>query len=336
MIYGNIIREQQYQKMSDNIIIIQEYYENEISFLKSVIEYQNKSSMVTESTDLEILHEGFIENIMKKIKEIIRNLKEWFKKFFNIHESRSKKYDQEIKDINKGCEEALDKLKKKAKENQEKYGSPQRREEEYEKNKNKQKELDEREKERKQRLKDLENTDIEIIYYNVYGTNFYTKYLHSRKIYYNIYDEILVDISDYDTDNFEKPINNLTQSNQEILDSNAEDILKEYETVKTVKVNKLKDIIDDLDKSIKEYHIGMTKYIREVNKGLDRFEKLLSSLEPNEWRNQEWYQQFSKMTNLVQSSSRAAVVLDEQLLSKLRSSLKTINKQYMDEYLSKI
>ena len=70
MIYGNMILENQLEKLTDHANIIQEYYENEVSFLNSIIEYQDKS-LITESTDLQVLQEGFAENIAKKIKELI-------------------------------------------------------------------------------------------------------------------------------------------------------------------------------------------------------------------------------------------------------------------------
>lgn len=79
MIYGDIILEDQFNKMTDPIKIMTEYYENEISFLNSVIEYQNEASIVTESYELESIHEGFIETAKNKIKELIDNFLKWVK-----------------------------------------------------------------------------------------------------------------------------------------------------------------------------------------------------------------------------------------------------------------
>ena len=78
MIYGNMILEQNFNKMTDPIKIMTEYYENEISFLNSVINYQNECT-VTESYELETLHEGFIETAKNKIKELINKFVNWLK-----------------------------------------------------------------------------------------------------------------------------------------------------------------------------------------------------------------------------------------------------------------
>lgn len=78
MIYGDMILEQNFNKMTDPIKIMTEYYENEISFLNSVINYQNECT-VTESYELETLHEGFIETAKNKIKELINKFVNWLK-----------------------------------------------------------------------------------------------------------------------------------------------------------------------------------------------------------------------------------------------------------------
>lgn len=77
MIYGDMILENQLEKLTDPIRIMQEYYENEISFLNSVILYQNECSIVTESTELEALHEGFIETVKNTVKKIIKRFIEF-------------------------------------------------------------------------------------------------------------------------------------------------------------------------------------------------------------------------------------------------------------------
>lgn len=95
MIYGSMILENQLEKLTDHANIIQEYYENEVSFLNSIIEYQDKS-LITESTDLQVLQEGFMENIAKKIKELIDKFLDWLKKLWSkFTELFKKKVDSE-------------------------------------------------------------------------------------------------------------------------------------------------------------------------------------------------------------------------------------------------
>lgn len=109
MIYGNMILENQLEKLTDHANIIQEYYENEVSFLNSIIEYQDKS-LITESTDLQVLQEGFAENIAKKIKELIDKFLNWlktlwskftelFKKKINSEDDKIKNAEKKMKDI---------------------------------------------------------------------------------------------------------------------------------------------------------------------------------------------------------------------------------------------
>lgn len=109
MIYGNMILENQLEKLTDPIRIMQEYYENEVSFLNSIIEYQDKS-LITESTDLQVLQEGFAENIAKKIKELIDKFLNWlktlwskftelFKKKINSEDDKIKNAEKKMKDI---------------------------------------------------------------------------------------------------------------------------------------------------------------------------------------------------------------------------------------------
>lgn len=86
MIYGHIIREQYATNQLNNIIsspleIMQEYYENEISLYKSALEY--KDNCIGESYyELQSLEEGFVGNIIEKIKEIIKNFIDWIKGVF--------------------------------------------------------------------------------------------------------------------------------------------------------------------------------------------------------------------------------------------------------------
>lgn len=117
MIYGDMILENQLEKLTDPIRIMQEYYENEISFLNSVIDYQNECSIVTESTELEALHKGFIETVKNTVKKIIKRFIEFLKRLSNIIKTKflkkkqndiSEKFDEELKKV----EEELEKAKK--------------------------------------------------------------------------------------------------------------------------------------------------------------------------------------------------------------------------------
>lgn len=117
MIYGDMILENQLEKLTDPIRIMQEYYENEISFLNSIIDYQNECSIVTESTELEALHEGFIETVKNTVKKIIKRFIEFLKKLSSFIKNKflkkkqndiSEKFDEDLKK----AKEELEKAKK--------------------------------------------------------------------------------------------------------------------------------------------------------------------------------------------------------------------------------
>lgn len=63
--------------------IMREYYENEISFLNMAIEYKDTLGSVNESY-LEAIHEGYIDNIKKKVKEIVDKFIAFCKKIRDI------------------------------------------------------------------------------------------------------------------------------------------------------------------------------------------------------------------------------------------------------------
>lgn len=101
MIYGNIILENQYNTtIKSDIEIIQEYYNNEISFLESIIDYKDQS--INESVDLETIQEGFFENVIKRIKELIQKFMNWIKsifiKFKNLLKQKFNRKEKAIKD----------------------------------------------------------------------------------------------------------------------------------------------------------------------------------------------------------------------------------------------
>lgn len=99
MIYGNLILENSLNEMTNPINIMEEYYKNEISFLNSVIEYRG---IVSESCDLKILHEGFIEATKNKIKELIDKFIKWLKDLWNkFTQLFKKKLNNEANNVKK-------------------------------------------------------------------------------------------------------------------------------------------------------------------------------------------------------------------------------------------
>lgn len=63
--------------------IMEEYYQNEIDFLNMVIEYKDALGSVNESY-IESIHEGYMENLKKKAKEMIRRFIEFCNKIIII------------------------------------------------------------------------------------------------------------------------------------------------------------------------------------------------------------------------------------------------------------
>lgn len=63
--------------------IMEEYYQNEIDFLNMVIEYKDALGSVNESY-IESIHEGYMENLKKKAKEMIRRFIEFCNKIITI------------------------------------------------------------------------------------------------------------------------------------------------------------------------------------------------------------------------------------------------------------
>lgn len=124
MIYGNIIREQQLNSLIDSpMTILREYYENEIALLNDTIKYQDSihEAIVTESSEAEYIHEGFISNIVEKIKELLQKFIDWvknvlsairnlFKKDNNSAQVGSKKDVQQTKEKVKEKKEQIKKL----------------------------------------------------------------------------------------------------------------------------------------------------------------------------------------------------------------------------------
>lgn len=114
MIYGNIILEQK-NKNLDNLLspitIMEEYYQNEIELLNSTIEYQNSiigGGVITES-DLEYLNEGFVGNIIDKIKEMVRKFIDWVK---NVFRSVKELFSKKSKDTKTEVEQVKKEVKK--------------------------------------------------------------------------------------------------------------------------------------------------------------------------------------------------------------------------------
>ena len=116
MIYGDLILENKINRLTTNpLTAMQEYYENEISFLNFIVEYKDEC-LVTESYNLETLHEGFIGNIIEKIKELIEKFIDWIKSimsaikdFFTKDESSGKVGTE--KDVKKTIEKVEEKKK---------------------------------------------------------------------------------------------------------------------------------------------------------------------------------------------------------------------------------
>lgn len=82
MIYANIINENRLDSLLEKaspMQLMREYYENEIIVLKESIQYQDDmhDAIVSESYDIESIHEGFIGNIVDKIKELLQKFIDW-------------------------------------------------------------------------------------------------------------------------------------------------------------------------------------------------------------------------------------------------------------------
>lgn len=111
MIYGDLILEQKRNELfqpSNKIML--EYYKNEIDMLRSTIQYQNEVSLCESTYELEILQEGFVSNIIDRIKEIIQNFIKWIGKVIqsikDFFTKDSKTVDQKANDIEEELKKA--------------------------------------------------------------------------------------------------------------------------------------------------------------------------------------------------------------------------------------
>lgn len=112
MIYGDMILEQKFDSLIKSPTeIMEEYYENEIYFLNSVIECQNsimENGSILESDNNYII-EGFASNIIQKIKEIIDKFIEWCKNIFKSIKNIFTKKEKDIKTTNEKVKNDLKK-----------------------------------------------------------------------------------------------------------------------------------------------------------------------------------------------------------------------------------
>lgn len=112
MIYEDIVIEQKFNNLIKSPTqIMEEYYENEIYFLKSTIKCQNyiiENGSILESDNTYIV-EGFVGNIIQKIKDIIDKFIEWCKNIFDSIRSIFSKKEKNIETVNKKVKDDLKK-----------------------------------------------------------------------------------------------------------------------------------------------------------------------------------------------------------------------------------
>lgn len=98
--------------------IMEEYYQNEISILNMAIDYRNSKSAVNESY-IEAIHEGFVNNVIEKVKLLIKKFLEWlrsikdsvmklFKKNRMTNSQRNKKVKEELEELDRLQKQAED------------------------------------------------------------------------------------------------------------------------------------------------------------------------------------------------------------------------------------
>lgn len=110
MIYGNTIyRRKMEQLLESPVAIMQEYYENELSLMEDTIMYQKKmhNAIITESSEVEYIHEGFIENAINKIKELLQKFIDWIKNIISSIKNffKKDKGTGSVEDVKKTKEE---------------------------------------------------------------------------------------------------------------------------------------------------------------------------------------------------------------------------------------
>lgn len=278
MIYGNMILENQYNNLiKSDIEIIQEYYNNEISFLESIIDFKNESSNITESTDLESLHEGFLETIKNKIKELIQKFLDWCKKLIRLIKDKFFKNN-----INIDLTDSLNKMNEDLKMHmKEKFDEADR----YMKEKF--------DKTNSSKSKENKSNKIEKIKYKVFKEDFYPKILYKQEYLFtianNIYKPIntILNMSIKDDENATglkkfndgeikhqlNKMNNIKLPEIEdfivektmILDSNSYNkISKEYKYTE----RKCKDLIDNINIEYQRYYDNLYKVRKKLEKNI--------------------------------------------------------------------
>lgn len=117
MIYANKVRQMVNEsvvfELPSELEIMKEFFENEISFLKATIDYQETLNSVNESY-IEAIQEARVEDIKRMIKELFRKFKEWLKNTINKVTSY---ISNKVKNLNIDKSKIIDKVKKKSIEN---------------------------------------------------------------------------------------------------------------------------------------------------------------------------------------------------------------------------
>lgn len=315
MIYGNIVLENSLNEMTNPINIMTEYYENEISFLNSVIEYQE---IVSESCDLKTLHEGFIETTKNKIKELIDKFIKWLKDLWNKFASLfKKKVNNEANNVKK-AKTAIDLIEHNPNLSEEQknekidnilYGFTKSNKEETNNVNSK---------------KDKENNSKK---YKMY---FIETYYIANQIFNTMHN---VDIKSIINPFFENDqyINNQIERINEQLDNikfkPLNDIWDDYTQGYCIELGTIdpKEILKSYDDNLKEYE-ELKKYIEKIKNDIDRnihqLKRTINNL-PADMR-KENLTLYTSVVNKYISLTKQEISISTQFMSKLGSNLKPI------------